>query len=50
MNNAQEAHEVIGILSEHLLNADYPETLVRELEEVVEAYYNVERDKWGCYN
>ncbi|MDC0302992.1 hypothetical protein OAL13_00045 [bacterium] len=50
MNNAQEAHEVVNILSENLLMEDYPEALVRALEETVEAYYNVKRDQQGCYN
>jgi len=50
MTKAQEAHEVISILSEHLLMEDYPEALVRALEETVEAFYDVKRDEHGSYN
>ena len=47
---ADEAQAVVDILSVHLLDEDYPVKLVRQLEEVVEHYYNVERDAQGFYN
>lgn len=49
-NNTQDAHAVVNILSTHLLWEDYPVKLVRALEEVVEDFYEVERDHYGCYN
>ena len=49
MPNTEQAHEAIGLLTEHFLDADYPEQLVRELEATVEAFYEVERDSHGFY-
>jgi hypothetical protein len=49
MTTPEQAQAAIEILTEHFLNADYPEALVKELERVVEDYYGVERDKYGCY-